>query len=241
MIARLVMDMEEVSLDTNVLSQLAQLQLNSGAASNCFNCEELQDSENFLETGSLVPADIPERPKGPGAHTAFNEQALMSEPTACVFSGVLGETHCSTSGFKELAKRIETMYPDRRKIEPKLREGPRGFSSLSRALASDSGTAVLVIGNPTKALSTSEQQKLVDFIVDGGSLIVAAGEGGFKDSNINDVLQLFGITANPDAVLRCMLHKYYHPKEALIPDGIVNRALAQNVLYNKTGVRLTHR
>lgn len=87
---------------------------------------------------------------------------------------------------------------------------------------------VLVLGNPTRPLSTSERQKLVDFIVDGGHLVVAAGDGGIKGSNINDILRLFGISVNADSVLRVMIHKYYHPKEALIPDGIVNKAITQS-------------
>lgn len=196
-------------------------------------CEQVQDSDQSLDTGVFLPAQLV--PKGPVSRASYSEQAQVAPPTACVFSGILGETHNRTSGFKDLFRRLESLFPDRRKIEPKLRDGPTGFSSISKALASDSGTALLIIGNPTKPLSPSEQQKLVDFIVDGGHLIVAAGEGGFQGSNINDVLQLFGITARSDAVLRCMLHKYYHPKEAIIPDGVVNRALTQGALSSVPG------
>lgn len=196
----------------------------------------LQDSDLSLDTGSFLPIDVAERPKAAASRGSFREQqAQLAPPTACVFSSVLGETHNRTSGFKELFRRLEPLFPDRRKIEAKLRDGAGGFSTISKALASDSGTALLVIGNPTKPLSPSEQQKLVDFVVDGGHLIVAAGEGGFQGSNINDVLQLFGITARADAVLRCMLHKYYHPKEAIIPDGVVNRALTQGSVDSIAG------
>lgn len=197
----------------------------------------MQDSEQSFDTEGFLAVDVADRPKGPVSRpAAFREQAQLAPPTACVFSGTLGETHNKTAGFKELFRRLEPLFADRRKIEPKLRDGPAGFSSISKALAFDSGTALLVMGNPTKLLSTAEQQKLVDFIVDGGHLIVAAGEGGFQGSNINDVLQLFGITARSDAVLRCMLHKYYHPKEAIIPDGVVNRALTQAVAPRVAGM-----
>ena len=197
--------------------------------------KQLQDSDESLDAGSFLPIDVAERPKGAAARASFSEQPQLAPPTACVFSSVLGETHNRTSGFKELFRRLEPLFSDRRKIESKLRDGPSGFSSISKALAADSGTALLVIGNPTKPLSPSEQQKLVDYIVDGGHLIVAAGEGGFQGSNIDDVLQLFGITARSDSVLRCMLHKYYHPKEAIIPDGVVNRALAPGPVANDAG------
>jgi hypothetical protein len=194
----------------------------------------MQDSDQSLIMEGFLPVDVTERPKAPISRASFSAPREVPAPTACVFSGTLGETHNKASGFKELFRRLEPLFPDRRKVELKLRDGPNGFSSLAKALATDSGTALLVIGNPTKPLSTAEQQKLVDFIVDGGHLIVAACEGGFQGSNINDVLQLFGITARSDAVLRCMLHKYYHPKEAIIPDGFVNRALVRE--YASKGV-----
>ena len=140
---------------------------------------------------------------------------------------MLGETFTRSSGFKELYRRLESLFPDRRKLEPKSRDGPSGYASLSKALGADSGMAVLVLGNPSRSLSTAERQKLVDFIVDGGHLVVTASDGGCKGSNVNDVLSLFGITVNADSVLRVIIHKYYHPKEALIPDGVVNRAITQ--------------
>eukprot|EP00892_Ulva_mutabilis_P004601 jgi/Ulvmu1/2512/UM138_0016.1 len=164
-----------------------------------------------------------------------NSGEATGHPVACVFSSVLGETFTRSSGFKELYRRLETIFPDRRSVEAKSRDGPSGYASLSKALAADSGMAVLVLGNPSKSLSIAERQKLVDFIVDGGNLVVAAGDGGFKGSNINDMLQLFGISVNADSVLRLMIHKYYHPKEALIPDGVVNRAITQTFSEQRQG------
>jgi intraflagellar transport protein 52 len=83
----------------------------------------------------------------------------------------------------------------------------------------------LVVGNPQRPLSTSEQQKLVDFVLDGGHLVVSASAGGLLASNFNEVLELFGITLRQDAVIRCAMHKYYHPKQVYVSDGIVNRAI----------------
>lgn len=144
-----------------------------------------------------------------------------------MFSSVLGETFTRSSGYKELFRRLETTFPDRRRVEAKSRNGPSCYASLSKALRAESGMGVLVLGNPTRPLSTAERQKLVDFIVDGGHLVVAAGDGGIKGSDVNDILRLFGISVNTDSVLRVMVHKYYHPKEVLIPDGIVNRAITK--------------
>lgn len=146
-----------------------------------------------------------------------------------MFSSVLGESHRRNAGFKELYRRLDRSFPDRRKIETKLRDGAAGYTSLSKALNSESGMAVLVSGNPTKPLSTSEQQKVVDFVVDGGHLVVTASAGGLVGCNFNDVLTLFGISVNNDAVLRTTFYKYFHPKEAFISDGAVTRSVVDGV------------
>jgi hypothetical protein len=179
--------------------------------------------------GQNVDDNVPGRPKGPRPSTSFQSDPTLSSGTACVFSSVLGESHTRSSGFKELNRRLDQLFPDRRKIEAKLREGTAGFASLSKALGSDSGMAVLVSGNPSRSLSTSEQQKLVDFIVDGGHLVVAASAGGCAGTNFNDMLSLFGITVNQDAVIRSAFHKYFHPKEVFITDGIVSRNTVDSI------------
>lgn len=135
-------------------------------------------------------------------------------------------------GFRELNQCLDKTFPERAKIETKLREGASGFASLSKALAPGSNMAVLVCGNPTQPLTTSEQQKLVDFIVDGGHLVVASCAGGFVSSNMNDVLSLFGITVNRDAVIRSSFHKYFHPKEVCITDGTISKSVMLGVTSN---------
>lgn len=42
-----------------------------------------------------------------------------------------------------------------------------------------------------------------------------------------------------DSVIRSMYHKYFHPKEALIPHGILNRQITQSASKkSKTPLRL---
>ena len=164
---------------------------------------------------------------------SFNSSPTQNDRRVCVFSQVLGETHTRAQGFKELYRRLDPVFPERRRIEAKLREGIAGFASLSTALAVDSCMAVLVCGNPTKSLSTSEQQKLVDFIVDGGHLIVAASAGGLVGSNMNDVLSLFGINVNSDSVIRGTFHKYLHPKEVFVSDGAISKNVAEALNASK--------
>ena len=41
------------------------------------------------------------------------------------------------------------------------------------------------------------------------------------------MLEEYGLSFNADRVIRSVFYKYFHPKEALIGNGILNRALAQ--------------
>jgi hypothetical protein len=159
----------------------------------------------------------------------FQDLGPHGDRRALVMSAVLGETHTRSNGFKDLYRHLERSFPERCRLEPNLREGSAGYTSLSKAVSQSSSTSVLVVGNPQRPLSTSEQQKLVDFILDGGHLVVCASAGGLPASNFNDVLELFGIALRQDAVVRCAMHKYYHPKQVFVSDGIVNRAITTAV------------
>uniref|UniRef100_A0A8D2QHP4 Intraflagellar transport 52 n=2 Tax=Zonotrichia albicollis TaxID=44394 RepID=A0A8D2QHP4_ZONAL len=54
-------------------------------------------------------------------------------------------------------------------------------------------------------------------------------EGGESrnGTNINFLLEEYGIIFNNDAVVRNVYYKYHHPKEALISDGVLNRGISE--------------
>lgn len=54
------------------------------------------------------------------------------------------------------------------------------------------------------------------------------GEGGETrtDTNINFLLEEYGVMINGDTVIRTNFFKYFHPKEALVSNGVVNRAIS---------------
>ena len=62
-----------------------------------------------------------------------------------------------------------------------------------------------------------------------GSLLILLTEGGESKSNtnINYLLEEFGIFINNDAIIRTTYFKYFNPKEALVSDGVLNRALSE--------------
>ena len=45
--------------------------------------------------------------------------------------------------------------------------------------------------------------------------------------NIHTCLKEYGIMVNNDAVVRTNYYKYFHPKECLIQNGVLNRAVSE--------------
>jgi len=56
-------------------------------------------------------------------------------------------------------------------------------------------------------------------------VLILMGEGGESKigTNINCLIEQFGICVNTDTVLRTTYYKYLHPKEAFITNGVLNR------------------
>jgi intraflagellar transport protein 52 len=54
-------------------------------------------------------------------------------------------------------------------------------------------------------------------------------EGGEAkmNTNINALLEQFGIFVNADTVIRKAFHKYLHPKEAYVGNGCLNKELVR--------------
>lgn len=150
-----------------------------------------------------------------------------------LFSCCKGETHTHRSGLKALYRRLRALYrTDKLDSEDDL---------CADVLLGPCGTApaVLVFGCPTQPFTARQFDELRLFLRRGGGLLVllseggggegggtaAAGRGMSATTNINYLLEELGVAANADAVVRTSQHKYLHPKEALITDGLVNRAL----------------
>jgi len=84
------------------------------------------------------------------------------------------------------------------------------------------------------------------YIDNGGSILLTLNEGGEgrQMTNINTFLKNYGVEVNDgnidfflnnyfrfffaDSVIRAAYYKYFYPKEALILDGVLNRAVAEN-------------
>ena len=94
--------------------------------------------------------------------------------------------------------------------------------------------AIFVITGPREKFTTQEFDAMTEYLKEGGSILVTLGEGGEAKfgTNINYLLEEYGIACNTDAVLRTVYRKsgankapstYLHPKEVHVINGVLNQ------------------
>eukprot|EP00741_Cyanophora_paradoxa_P002771 tig00000630_g2691.t1 len=133
------------------------------------------------------------------------------------------ETHHPAQGFKQMCRKLKfKITTNKDEITPKVL----------------SGVHLFVMGGPTDQISSKEFETLKGYLNMGGSVLLFLGEGGEGKfgTNVNFLLEEYGIMVNNDAVIRTVYYKYLHPKEVFINDGVVNRAItkAVNNVHGKT-------
>ncbi|KFP55587.1 Intraflagellar transport protein 52, partial [Cariama cristata] len=135
---------------------------------------------------------------------------------AIVFNASKGETFTLASSYKSLRKRLR---------------GSWKIQSLKDEITSEKlfGVKLWITAGPREKFSAAEFLVLKKFLEDGGAILVMLREGGESrcGTNINFLLEEYGIIFNNDAVVRNVYYKYYHPKEALISDGVLNRGISE--------------
>eukprot|EP01135_Chromosphaera_perkinsii_P004724 Nk52_evm35s294 gene=Nk52_evmTU35s294 len=84
---------------------------------------------------------------------------------------------------------------------------------------------LVIFGGPREKFSVGEFDAIQQYMAGGGNVMIMIGEGGETrfNTNINYLLEEFGMMVNSDAVVRSVYYKYFHPKEALISQGVLNR------------------
>lgn len=89
---------------------------------------------------------------------------------------------------------------------------------------------LFVLAGCRDKFTATEFEQLKQYVNEGGSLLVMLGEGGETrfNTNINYLLEDFGIMVNSDAVVRSEYYKnFFHPKEAIVSNGVLNRAISR--------------
>ncbi|CAD6193238.1 unnamed protein product [Caenorhabditis auriculariae] len=118
------------------------------------------------------------------------------------------------SGFRGIARHLKSQWTVELNTEKFI---PSTFDDVR----------AVVIAAPKLPYSSSEIDALHSFMQEGGGLLVLLGEGQQVALNVNGLLSKYGISANADCVIRTIYYyKYFDPKEALVSNGVVNRAVA---------------
>uniref|UniRef100_A0A3Q3NFV1 Intraflagellar transport 52 homolog (Chlamydomonas) n=1 Tax=Mastacembelus armatus TaxID=205130 RepID=A0A3Q3NFV1_9TELE len=140
-----------------------------------------------------------------------------------VFNSSKRELFTTSNGYKSMQKRLRAQL----KIQSMKEE-----LSLERL----KGVKLWITAGAREKFTASELEVLKHYLDGGGNILVMLGEGGEikYDTNINFLLEEFGIMVNNDAVVRNVYYKYFHPKEALVSNGVLNRALTFVYPYGAT-------
>lgn len=135
------------------------------------------------------------------------------------------ELFSTNNGYKLLQKRLRGQW----KIQSMKDE---------LTLEKLKGVKLWMTAGPREMFTSSEMEILKHYLDEGGNMIVMLGEGGEKkfETNINFLLEDFGITVNTDSVVRNMYYKYFHPKEALVSNGVLNREISRAAGKAVTGM-----
>ncbi|KAM4692645.1 intraflagellar transport protein 52 homolog [Rhinophrynus dorsalis] len=133
-----------------------------------------------------------------------------------MFNASKREIFTTNSGYKSLQKRLRSNW----KIQ-----------SLKDEITTErlTGVKLWVTAGPREKFTAAEFEVLKQFLEGGGDILVMLGEGGESrhDTNINFLLEEYGIMVNNDSVVRNVYYKYFHPKEALISNGVLNREISK--------------
>eukprot|EP00002_Diphylleia_rotans_P023776 TRINITY_DN467_c0_g1_i2.p1 TRINITY_DN467_c0_g1~~TRINITY_DN467_c0_g1_i2.p1 ORF type:complete len:432 (-),score=101.23 TRINITY_DN467_c0_g1_i2:139-1434(-) len=142
---------------------------------------------------------------------AGTEEKFGPERTI-MFETCKKEVLTPSQGFRILAKKLRTNF----KIIPNKEEISLDVLKQAR---------LVIIGGPRERFSENEFKHIKNYINEGGSVLVLLGEGGENQfgTNINYLLEEYGISVNSDCVVRTVYYKYFHPKEVCITNGILNR------------------
>lgn len=126
------------------------------------------------------------------------------------------ETHHGNNGFKRLHRRLRNNF----KVE--VNKDPLTRERLNEA-------SLVIFGGPREKFSAAEFKIMKEYLEAGGSALFMLGEGGEEkySTNINFLLEEFGISFNNDSVARTVYYKYLHPKEVFIGNGVLNRGMIE--------------
>lgn len=142
------------------------------------------------------------------------EEGIPERNNTILFDESKGELFKLNEGFRTLHRKLKTQW----KVMSSREDLSKESVGMSR---------VVVLACPRQKFTEGQFAILRRHVEEGGSLLVLMEEGGEKkaNTNVNFLLEEYGIYVNNDSVVRTCYYKYFHPKECLINNGILNRAI----------------
>jgi intraflagellar transport protein 52 len=121
------------------------------------------------------------------------------------------------SNYVKLASRLRQRF--------KISVNREGISPKELAHAS-----LLILAGPQEMFSHEEFNAIKEYITAGGSVLILLSEGGETklNTNLNYLLEDYGISVNNDSVIRTVYYKkYFHPKECFVSHGVINNEIVR--------------
>eukprot|EP00518_Triparma_eleuthera_P004722 CAMPEP_0182464112 /NCGR_PEP_ID=MMETSP1319-20130603/8279_1 /TAXON_ID=172717 /ORGANISM="Bolidomonas pacifica, Strain RCC208" /LENGTH=469 /DNA_ID=CAMNT_0024663727 /DNA_START=14 /DNA_END=1420 /DNA_ORIENTATION=+ len=135
---------------------------------------------------------------------------------AIIFNASKRETHHPTQKYKRFFRRLRSAY------SVSVNKDDVTFEKLSEASA-------VIFGCPNSPFTSAEFDAIKRYVEEGGSVMFLLGEGGEAKcgTNVNFLLEQFGMSVCADSVVRTVYHKYLHPKQVYIANGILHPEIAE--------------
>ncbi|XP_043682485.1 intraflagellar transport protein 52 homolog isoform X2 [Vespula pensylvanica] len=110
-----------------------------------------------------------------------------------------------------------------RKLKPKWKLVENNDTITEESLTSG---RVFVLPGPRNKFTEIEMNTIRNFVNNGGNVLVMLGEGGENKSNtnINFLIEEYGVMVNNDSVVRMGYNQTLHPKECLVSQGLSNKS-----------------
>ena len=155
---------------------------------------------------------------------------MGSNQLEIVFSCGHGERNTPETGFRLLTRRLRLTW---------------AVESSKNIFANDllNRARLIVLAGCQKKFTTKEFEALNGYVKRGGYLVIFLGEGGEEaaGTNLNYLLEEYGMAVNADVVIRSAFKRYFDPKEALISDGYLQRmTTAANPTQNQGAFLFPH-
>eukprot|EP01002_Notosolenus_urceolatus_P001104 NODE_1281_length_1492_cov_101.135828_g1065_i0.p1 GENE.NODE_1281_length_1492_cov_101.135828_g1065_i0~~NODE_1281_length_1492_cov_101.135828_g1065_i0.p1 ORF type:complete len:443 (+),score=141.14 NODE_1281_length_1492_cov_101.135828_g1065_i0:52-1380(+) len=145
-----------------------------------------------------------------------------------MFSTSKREALNPAQGFRLLHRKLRNNY----RVD--LNKEGVNLEALSRA-------NLHIFAGPREKFDEQECQAIHQYLRQGGSVLFLLSEGGEirLGTNLNQLFDRWGIEVRPDAVVRTVFYKYYHPKEVCITNGVLNRGINRAAGKQPPGIQAT--